>query len=144
MAFKYRGFTLIELMVTIFVIAIIAVIAVPSFNQMIQKNQLKVELRELSAILSQARSNAVLTRKVTKVNLDQSGTNDELTFFWKPSGNLVYKSSIADISFNSEGTVVGFTSDIDLSICHSKLSLQKTIALTRVGTLLEKAEGACT
>lgn len=139
-----RGFTLIELMVTIVILAIIAMIAVPSFNATLQKNQLNVELRELSSILSQARSNAVLSKKNVTVNLNTSGLNTEEDLYWNPKNYLVYKSATTEITFGPEGTVNGFTSDIDLAICHSKLSLMKTISVTRMGTLLQKAEGACT
>ncbi len=41
---KHKGFTLIELMVTIAVMAIIAMMAAPSFTGMVRSNQLNGDL----------------------------------------------------------------------------------------------------
>lgn len=57
--FRQRGFTLIELMVTLAVLAIVASIAVPSFNTMIQNNRSLALGEELASALNYARSEAV-------------------------------------------------------------------------------------
>lgn len=57
-----RGFTLVELMVTIAVIAILATIAAPSMNNLIAKQRLNSAIRELSNTLGKARSQAALLR----------------------------------------------------------------------------------
>ena len=69
---KENGFTLIELMVTIAVMAIIAMMAAPSFGNMMVNQKLKQNAIELRATLQQARSRAILTRTTTVVCPDKT------------------------------------------------------------------------
>jgi type IV fimbrial biogenesis protein FimT len=54
-----RGFTLMELMVTITIAAILAGLAVPSFRELIANNRLKSHTSALHTTLLQARSEAI-------------------------------------------------------------------------------------
>ena len=54
-----RGFTIIELMITIVVLGFLAALAVPSFNQMITRNHLAAASNDLVVALLTARSEAV-------------------------------------------------------------------------------------
>ena len=69
---KNRGFTLIELMVTIAVIAIIAMMAAPSFGNLLLKQNLNRSTQDLVATLSAARSTAVLERREVTVDLSKT------------------------------------------------------------------------
>lgn len=64
---KNNGFTLIELMVTIAVLAIIAGIAAPSFNNLLIKENLKTTAYNMRDTLREARSQAMLNRNETVV-----------------------------------------------------------------------------
>ena len=79
---KHKGFTLIELMVTIAVMAIIAMMAAPSFGNMLNRKRLEANTKELMLVLSQARSQAVLLRTNTVVQLNGSTTASPTNFFW--------------------------------------------------------------
>ena len=58
---KNVGFTLIELIITIAIAAIVLAIAVPSFQRIIEKNRISSETDRLFTILKQARNNAIIT-----------------------------------------------------------------------------------
>ncbi|WP_199458112.1 MULTISPECIES: GspH/FimT family pseudopilin [unclassified Marinobacter] len=60
MSGKFRnGFTLVELLVLIAVLGVVAVIAVPSFSGLIQRNQLTTTNNDLVGALNMARAEAV-------------------------------------------------------------------------------------
>lgn len=66
-----KGFTLIELMVTLSVAAILLGLAAPSFNEIIKNTRLTTEINGLSASLNLARSESIkrsLTVTVCKSN----------------------------------------------------------------------------
>ncbi|MFC5697940.1 GspH/FimT family pseudopilin [Pseudomonas sp. GCM10022186] len=54
-----RGFTLIELMVTLVVLAVLIGLAAPNFSQMLRENQAAAELDAFSGMLNFARREAV-------------------------------------------------------------------------------------
>lgn len=54
-----KGFTLLELMVTLFIVAILFAVAVPSFKQMSSRNRLVTYTNDLIASVNLARSEAV-------------------------------------------------------------------------------------
>jgi len=64
------AFTLIELMITIAVVAVALTVGVPSFNNVIERNQLTVHINELVSTLHFARSEAV--RRNTNVGICHS------------------------------------------------------------------------
>ena len=78
-----RGFTLVELMITIALLGVVATIAVPNFVQFIRNNQVQAKADELKTFLQYARGQAVTTRKTYEV--DTTTTAWEL----KPQGGAV-------------------------------------------------------
>ncbi len=59
MRIQYFGFTLIELMIAIAVAAIVLTLGVPSFERVIERNQLTANINEFVASLNYARSEAI-------------------------------------------------------------------------------------
>lgn len=78
-----KGFTLVELMVTIAVLAIVTSIAIPAFNSTILNNRVSGTTQNIQATLAMARSEAVKRNKsvmVCRANSNQdacasNGTN---------------------------------------------------------------------
>lgn len=69
---KSLGFTLVELIITISIAAILAGIAIPSFNSIIQSTQLTTYANELVASLNLARSEAV--KRGVQVSVRRKGS----------------------------------------------------------------------
>ena len=69
-----KGFTLVELMVVIAIVAILATIAVPSFNSFIDKYRVKRAADTLSAFLINAKSEADKRKATVRVVFMTVGT----------------------------------------------------------------------
>lgn len=72
-----RGFTLIELMVTIAVLAIIATLAAPSFGNLVVRQKLNSNARDFIATLNQAKSQAALLRTTVAVCPNKTNSDDD-------------------------------------------------------------------
>jgi len=72
---RSNGFTLIELMVTIAVLAILAVIAFPSFQGVLRSNRTATTTNELMASLALARSEALKNTRGAGVCASSDGTS---------------------------------------------------------------------
>lgn len=68
------GFTLVEMMVTIAVLAITLAIAVPSFQNFINKGRLVGAAEQVSADLKYARSEALQRNRLTSISFKNIGT----------------------------------------------------------------------
>lgn len=68
-----EGFTLIELMITIALLAILAAVAFPSFGQFIRNSQLQAQAEELKTFVQLARSEAVIGRTSAELTIVSDG-----------------------------------------------------------------------
>lgn len=73
-----RGFTVVELMVTVTIVAILAAVAVPSFMGMINTNRLAAQSNELLSAIQYARTEAVrLNGRVTVCGTDNEDADGD-------------------------------------------------------------------
>ena len=93
-----RGFTIIELMATIAMAAILLTLAAPSFTELLANNRMRSEVFALRALLSEARSEALTER----VNVAVCPSNDGAAC----AGNW-NEGYIAFIDDDTDGTVDG-------------------------------------
>ncbi|NHB58077.1 prepilin-type N-terminal cleavage/methylation domain-containing protein [Acinetobacter sp. 194] len=100
---KNWGFTLIELMVTIVIFAVIASVAAPSFNTFVAKQNLTSSARDLVLVFGDARAKAAVLRSTTSVVFDH-GSNTERVFYWAPdSDDIQLVGDKMDVVFNENG-----------------------------------------
>jgi prepilin-type N-terminal cleavage/methylation domain-containing protein len=69
-----KGFTLIELMITLVVIGVLAALAAPSFTQIIHKRVLKGASDKLFADVHFAKSEAIKRNKKVRISFSEAGT----------------------------------------------------------------------
>ncbi|MBB3062419.1 GspH/FimT family pseudopilin [Microbulbifer rhizosphaerae] len=93
---KQQGFTLVELMVTIAVLAIVVGIAVPSFYTQIQNNRSLALAEDFAGALNYARSEAV--KRGTRVSLCASADGKKCGGDWKQSWIAFVDSATSDDS----------------------------------------------
>jgi len=65
-----RGFTLLELIVTLFVVALVTAIAVPTIGRSTEAMRVRADVATFSAMLRHARERAITTRKGHAVVVD--------------------------------------------------------------------------
>ncbi|MCU4483015.1 pilus assembly FimT family protein [Acinetobacter ursingii] len=151
------GFTLIELMVTIAVLAIIATMAAPSFGDMLATQNLNKSTQDLIFTFNEARSKAVSERRTIIVSLNASQINNSISQLnWTPSGKALLKGgSSTSICFNLLGGVgdlngatlpqcIPATADKTFEICNKSTgSKSKKVTISKMGTIQQVIEGSC-
>jgi|GEM_PF-1121371 len=163
-----RGFTLVELMVTISVLAIISTVAVPAWQGFITRQEVASTAETLTAALNYARSTAVTRgRQVSVCPLSGDGTRCEDTAAWnngwavvigspaealsnfstdkvevlrEHTGSASVQIASKSISFDSQGAVQSTTR---LLICGRATSqAHRQLGLSIIGRLAPEAYGA--
>ena len=112
---EQRGFTLIELMVTLVVLAILLGIGVPSFTEWVRKSRIQAATSNYTGLLAQARSEAVNRQKAITLAPATGGWSAGLIMYTdaETSGNTAYSAAtdtlIKDIDFTVDGRMSGIT-----------------------------------
>ncbi|MAD27355.1 MAG: hypothetical protein CMK75_04935 [Pseudomonadales bacterium] len=148
-----KGFTLIELMVTLVVAAVILGLAVPSFQRAIATNTVRSTTSDLVSALNAARAQSMSSR--TRVTITPQGgdwdngwsvvhqSSVESDETYEPSAKVRISSDIASIVFRPEGglTVAGSS----ITICHEDTSIAgRRITLSFLGRVtVDQIAGGC-
>ena len=75
-----QGFTLIELVITIAIIAIIAAMAAPNMQKQIRQARIKDGANIIEAALKDARTQAMIAQRSTRVVLTNSASSKKLPY----------------------------------------------------------------
>ncbi|QQN87819.1 prepilin-type N-terminal cleavage/methylation domain-containing protein [Acinetobacter variabilis] len=135
---KNKGFTLIELMVTIAVLGIIATIAAPSFIEIIRKNELNQETQHLIFLLQEARSDAIFTRSSKQIKIPTYGSDEKRFSEWSVTNDM------SSLEFTAMGYLNSNTS-ICLTLTHKKNShLSSSIRVEKNGAISKDTSNCLT
>lgn len=105
------GFTLIELMVIVALLAILSAIAVPGLTSLVRDNRIQSQAEEFNALLQYARSEAVIRKIPVMVDVDSSSgqiqviaRNEVIRATSLNLSGLKLETSSEDIGYRSNGT----------------------------------------
>ncbi len=143
MVLRNRGFTLVELMVTIAILVIIATMAAPSFIRSIRTIQLQRDTQDFIGALQDARAQAILKKTTQTLVVGGSG--------WQPKDDNEWNSAkqpTSDISFNFMGwwTINEASNYVECFILENKNdnSIKAVMQLAKNGTITYlKGESSC-
>jgi type IV fimbrial biogenesis protein FimT len=113
---KNRGFTLIELMVTLAVAAVVLGLAVPNFTQMMRNNNSITAGSELSVAINYARSEAVKRAKRVSLCASSDGLTCLAAGNWKEGWMVFVDNAATDGAALTVGTVLRYWDELPANI----------------------------
>lgn len=163
--FTQRGFTLVELIVAISIMATIAVIAAPSFADMLAQQRLDRAASELASSLRVARAQAAVMRLPSAMCLNNKNNGTETTASGCASTNIPNYATLTTeqqndaknnrtflvevpkgVTITSSASVVVFQPTgvpaVARTISLCKSNVQRNVAVTLTGTVTNQ-KGAC-
>lgn len=135
LACRQRGFTLVELMVTIFVLAILLAIAVPSFTHTIASTKLTGTGNDLLADVKFARTQAVSRGNAVAI----AASAGDWTKGWSVVAAAVSATATPEVLRVHDAIDTNFTVDVGTATSETKTKLD----FTSRGSLKEPKSGAC-
>ena len=144
---KQKGFTLIELMVTITIMAVIAAIAAPSFQAQIYNYELKKELNELVSVLNEAKASSKALNQTVSIFFRAAESKDPVNSLYLDPDKNKYEFNMGDkvILFRNNGLIDPSSGNFPIcfEVKHMKSGKTKSVELTQLG-MQKISDGACT
>lgn len=163
---KRAGFTVIELMITLFIASILVAIAVPSYELLITRNRLVSELNQFVASLHLARSEAIKRGLTVRACTSSDGATCVTTGNWDqgwivrvdgPNTVLRIHPALASgdtftgdaktsnaVRFDRNGLALGFDGTIALCDSDADLSRARAVVVSPAGRVQTQSAGTCT
>lgn len=146
---RENGFTLIELIVALAVLAVLTALAVPSFRETMQNNRLVTRSNDIVTALNLARSEAIKRGEVVNVSANGANWNSgilvrtasgtDIRVFPAFTGNITVTAALTTISFQPNGTASTFTTTFatTFSVCDSSRTGEtgRTVNVNAIGRI---------
>lgn len=143
---RLAGFTLIEVLITISIVAIATAIALPSFRTTMMTSTTRAIASDLVSSLNLARTEAV--KRGRAITVGAAGTewtagwtvkagSDELQRFVPDRTGYVVKATAATVDFAADGVQSGSNpADVTIDICPlADKTLSRRIVVSRIGSI---------
>ena len=166
----FRGFTLIELMITLVVAAVLMSLAAPSFSRFLANNRLTTQINSFAAALNIARSEAITRNTSAGVCTSNDGAtcvagswqDGWLVFFVCPAADLsctldtkvpvtvferlssgnTLTGPASTIQYTNLGIATSIVADVAYTLCDSKIGKTKIVNISPTGRP-SISEGTC-
>lgn len=145
---QQKGFTTIELLVVVVIMAIIATLAVPSMQSFIRKSQLNREAQDLIYAFNDIRVKSITERKDYTLKVETGDKPEFKLESTKPEASLVLDSKkvswdqteISNVEFNYMGRIKNMPASNQINACFilqhaSDNSLKQVIVVQSVGNI---------
>lgn len=123
---RYQGFTLIETMVVVAIVAILAALAAPSFQDLLRGNRLSAASSAMQVSLSLARSEAVKRGTDARVTVAANGTAGRWDNGW---------TVFVDRTTNANGAIAPTTDSANVTRLEVVAQPSLPISYSQTGTL---------
>lgn len=127
------GFSLVELMTAIAIMAVLMAIAVPSFTSLINSNRLTSQGNEIVASLQYARSEAIRSNRRATLCPSTDGSSCSNADDWGRLITMVGDSVVRDTSIGGKAKVSANATKVDFSsdgLARDSNGMLSTIAIT--------------
>ena len=166
---REQGFTLIELVITIAIIAIIAAMAAPNMQKQIRQARIKDGANIIEAALKDARTQAMIAQRSTRVVLTNSASSKKITILYVKRSPTDADEMLSDYRLDKNLTIttsptaltaVSFTpykkayqgdtrtgtltdSSTSFSVCYGAGSDKYTIIVDASSNIVTSKNGTC-
>ncbi|MCG8276163.1 GspH/FimT family pseudopilin [Stenotrophomonas sp. NLF4-10] len=163
---RARGFSLLELMVTVAVLAILMAIAVPGFSALINRDRLTSQANELVAVIQYARSEAVRLNGPVTLCPSADGAacsgsdwsrsivlatrNNAVLRQFSGNGRAAISADVNDVTFSADGLArdgSGLLATANVTVCIDTTrppDNQRVVQLASGSRVsIQQASGAC-